>query len=101
MSVGAGQPVAHVRLTLIRALVTSCLIQHPLPPRFFPSMFFFLHRCAHHGVSGHDGVVAVVVQRGRHGVQGAGSVGVAADPVVLAPLGDLLAVFEPVDLRHE
>lgn len=31
-------------------------------------------------------------------MQGAGSVHVAADPVVFAPLGDLLAVLEPVDL---
>lgn len=54
---------------------------------------------SHLGVSRHDGVVAVVVQRGGGGVQRAGPVGLAADPVVLAPLGDLLAVFEPVDLR--
>lgn len=33
-------------------------------------------------------------------MQGAGPVSVAADPVVLAPLGDLLAIFEPVDLGH-
>lgn len=31
-------------------------------------------------------------------MQGAGPVSVSADSVVLAPLGDLLAVFEPVDL---
>lgn len=53
---------------------------------------------AHLGVARHDGVVAIVVQRSRHRVQRAGAVSVSADPVVLAPLGDLLAVLEPVDL---
>lgn len=55
---------------------------------------------AHLGVSCHDGVVAVIVERGRRCVQGAGPIGLSADPVVLAPLGDLLAVFEPVDLQY-
>lgn len=55
----------------------------------------------HLGVAGHDGVVAVVIQGGGGGVQGAGAVGVAADPVVFAPLGDLLPVFEPIDLRRD
>lgn len=34
-------------------------------------------------------------------MQGTGPVGVPADPVVLAPLGDLFAVLEPVNLGHE
>lgn len=56
---------------------------------------------AHLRIACHDGVVAVVIQGGCNGVKRAGPIGVAADPVVLAPLGDLLAVFEPVDLRHK
>lgn len=82
---------AGYHLTLVGSLVTSCLTQHPFPQ-------FSFWAAAHQGVSGHDGVVAIVVQRGRHRVQGAGAVHVAADPVVFAPLGDLLAVLEPVDL---
>lgn len=34
-------------------------------------------------------------------MQRTGPVGVPADPVVLAPLGDLFAVLEPVNLRHQ
>lgn len=64
-------------------------------------IFRVRHRSPHLGVARHDGVVAVVIQRGRGSVQRAGSVGVAADPVVFAPLGDLLAIFKPVDLRHK
>lgn len=112
------KPVAHERLTLRRALVISCLIQRPLPlragdRRVYALLFFLMKRCrefttifylvqpsAHLRVACHDGVVAVIIQWGCGGVQGAGPVSVAADPVVLAPLGDLLAIFEPVDLGH-
>lgn len=60
-------------------------------------------RCppAHHRVACHDGVVAIVIQRGCSSVQGAGSIRVTADPVMLASLGDLLAIFKPVNLQHK
>lgn len=67
----------------------------------FYVFFYFsraLHPSAHLRVARHDGVVAVVIERGCSGVQRAGSISVTADPVVLAPLGDLLAIFKPVDL---
>lgn len=107
------EPVAHERLNLITALVISCLIQHPLQAGDEPEcaflwkgaqsflsyfLFCFCFFFAHLRVACHDGVVAIIVQWGCNGVQRAGSISVAADPVVLAPLGDLLAVFEPVDL---
>lgn len=56
------------------------------------------HPSAHLRVARHDGVVAIIIQRGSSRVQGAGSIWLAADPVVLAPLGDLLSIFKPVDL---
>lgn len=34
-------------------------------------------------------------------MQGAGSIRISADPVVLAPLRDLLTIFKPVDLQHK
>lgn len=97
--------VAYERLTLIMASVISCLTQHPLPLQTgdSPACLFFWMKSwrAHLRVARHDGVVAIIIQRGRDRVQGAGSVSVAADPVVLAALGDLFAIFEPVDLPHK
>lgn len=53
-------------------------------------------------VASHDGVVAVVIQRGSGCVQGAGTVRISADAVVLAPFGDLFSIFKPVNLhRHK
>ncbi len=59
---------------------------------------FQLTMITHLRVASHDGVVAVIIQRGCSCVQGAGAVSITADPVVFAPLGDLLAIFEPVHL---
>lgn len=56
---------------------------------------------AHLRVACHDGVVAVIIQRGCSCVKGAGAIGFTADPVVLASLRDLLAIFEPVDLLRK
>lgn len=55
----------------------------------------------HLRVACQDGVVAVIVQGGCSSVQGAGSIRLSADPVVLAPLRDLLTIFKPVDLQHK
>ena len=67
----------------------TIVVEFPVPE--FPPQYLW--------VGSHDGVVAVIVQQGGGGVQGTGSVRVAADPVVLTPLGDLLAVFKPVNLH--
>ena len=131
---GRGRQKVCKLVTLIRAVVISCLIHRPLPLRargcylnthysltnerwhvvqepnrtfshisccVFCSFPRSLYPSAHLRVSCHDGVVAVVVQRGRGRVQVARSIRITADPVVLAPLGDLLAIFEPVDLWNK
>lgn len=56
---------------------------------------------SHLRVCGHDCVIAVVLQRGGCGVQGAGPAGVAADAVVIVLGGDLLSILKPVNLWEE
>ena len=56
---------------------------------------------SHLRVRGHDCVIAVVLQRGGRGVQGAGPAGVAADAVVIVLGGDLLSILKPVNLWEE
>lgn len=50
-------------------------------------------------IASHDGVVAIVIQRGSGRVQGAGTVRISTDAVVLAPFGDLFSIFKPVHLQ--
>lgn len=50
-------------------------------------------------VASHNSVVSIIVQQGGSGMQGAGAIRLAPNTVVLTALGDLLPIFEPVDLQ--